>query len=195
MTSPRPLARAARAAGVLAVLVAAAAGGRAVAGPPTPPRVLPAPGCPAVLGDALPRTWPSSTYLVPWGPVSGRVCAYPTGGRPTPQTAPVGRTSTLDPTVVAQVAGVVEDLPAASPRCTDGTTVAASGPDAGVVVLLLRYRPGATPTVGDELRLVVRRTGACLTVSNGLRTAELSDAAVERLLDLAPPLATVLPRR
>ena len=195
MTSPRPLARAARATGVLAVLVVAAAVGRAVAGPPTPPRVLAAPSCPAVLGDALPRTWPSSTYLVPWGPVSGRVCAYPTAGRATPETAPVGQTSTLDPTAVSQAAGVVEDLPPVPRRCTDPAQVAAAGPDAGSVVLLLRYRPGATPTVGDELRLVVRRTGRCLTVSNGLRTAQLSDEAVDRLLILAPPLGSVFPSR
>ena len=192
MTSPGPLQRAVRAVGVLAVLAGAAAAGHAVAGPPTPPRVLAAPPCPAVLGDALPRTFPSSTYLVPWGPVSGRVCAYPTAGRATPETAPVGRESTLDPTAVAQAAGLVEDLPAVSARCSDPAQVAASGPDAGAVVLLLRYRPGATPTVGDELRLVVRRAGPCLTVSNGLRTVELDATTTDRLVRLAPPVATVL---
>ena len=195
MTTPGPLVRTARAAGVLAVLVVAGFVGHSFAGPATPPRVLAPPACPAVLGDALPRTFPSSTYLVPWGPASGRACAYPTFGRPTPETAPLGRTSTLDATAVAEAAGLVEDLPPVPARCTDAAAGATSGPDAGSVVLVLRYRPGATPTVGEELRLVVRREGPCLVVSNGLRTVELTDDVTTRLEELAPALGQVLLRR
>jgi hypothetical protein len=183
-------------AAVVAVLGAAVLTGRAVAGPASAPRVLPAPSCPAVLGDALPTSWPSSTYLVPWGPVSGRVCAYPTVARVTPETAPSGQQSTLDATAVAEFAGLLEDLPAPGSRCSpasDGAADAAAPP--GSAVVLLRYRPGATPSVGDELSLVVGRRGSCVTASNGLRTVQVDGVTLDRLLGLAPALGSVVPTR
>lgn len=175
------------------LLVGAALTGRAVAGPPSAPNVLPAPACPAVLADALPATWPSSTYLVPWGPVSGRVCDYPGAASAAPDAARLRTSSTLDPTAVAELAGLVEDLPAPQARCTQPEP--AAGPEVGVAVVLLRYRPGATPTVGEELRLVLGRLGPCATASNGLRTVQLDEATIERLVRLAPPVRQVFPTR
>ncbi|WP_088290526.1 hypothetical protein [Kineosporia sp. A_224] len=168
------------------LLVGAALTGRAVAGPPAAPNVLPPPQCPAVLAEALPATWPSSTYLVPWGPVSGRVCGYPGAAVAAPDVARLAASSTLDPTAAAELAGLVEDLPAPQARCTQPEP--AAGPEIGVAVVLLRYRPGATPTVGEELRLVVGRTGPCATVSNGLRTVQLDETTFDRLVRLAPPV-------
>ena len=107
-------------AGVVAggLLVAAALAGRAAAGPPSAPAVLPPPQCPAVLAEALPVAWPSSTFLVPWGPVSGRVCGYPGAAVAEPDVARLAASSSLDPTAVAELAGLVEDLAAPVARCT-----------------------------------------------------------------------------
>jgi hypothetical protein len=151
--------------------------------------VLPPPECPAVLAEALPATWPSSTFLVPWGPVSGRVCGYPGAAIAAPDASALATSSTLDPTAVAELAGLVEDLPAPAASCREPEP--AAGPDVGVAVVLLRYRRGATPTVGRQLRLVVGRTGPCATVSNGLRTVQLDGATIDRLIRLAPPVRQV----
>ena len=188
----RALPGAAAAVVVGGLLVAAALAGRAVAGPPSAPGVLPPPACPAVLAEALPVTSPSSTFLVPWGPVSGRVCRYPAAAAPA--VARLAGSSTLDPTAVAELAGLVQDLPQPAEACTVPQPQV-TGPGAGVAVVLLRYRPGATPTVGSQLRLVVGRSGPCATVSNGLRTVQLDDATIDRLARLAPPVRQVFPAR
>ncbi|MBI4940138.1 MAG: hypothetical protein HY830_05275 [Actinobacteria bacterium] len=189
MTVPPTTARALAAVVVGGLLVGAALTGRAVAGPPSAPNVLPPPPCPAVLADAVPATSPSSTFLVPWGPVSGRVCGYPGAAVADPGVARLAASSTLDPTAVAELAGLVEDLPDVAARCREPEP--AAGPEVGVAVVLLRYRPGATPTVGEELRLVVGHTGPCATVSNGLRTVQLDGGTIDRLVRLAPPVRQV----
>jgi hypothetical protein len=190
--------------GVLAVLAASATTGWAVAGPPTPPRVLPAPTCPRMLGEALPRTGPSSTDFVPWGPVVARVCRYPTS-RPTPAQAPPAGSVVLDPTASAEVAGLLSALPRSVPGCTasapGGPTAAAVAPQpAGeVAVVLLRYRPGATPTVRDVLPVAVwtvdgggPATSACRVATNGAVRLAVPDDAARRLVEQVPSLGAAL---
>ncbi|MFN0280592.1 MAG: hypothetical protein ACKVZ6_01315 [Kineosporiaceae bacterium] len=179
---------------VLAAVAAAAGAGWAVAGPPTAPRVLAAPRCPQTLGDALPRTGPSSVDVVPWGPVTGRVCRYPTQGRRTPQEAPLAGSVVLDATASAQVAGLLHPLPRPVAGCT-GPPV----PAGEVAVVLLRYRPGATPTVRDVLPVAVWTAAGddpaappCRVATNGTVTLAVPDAARRRLVEQVPSLGAVL---
>lgn len=169
---------------VAAVLVGGALTGRAVAGPPSAPVVQPVPDCPATAAEAFPMAGPSSTFVVPWGPVNARVCGYGADG------APSG-SDVLDATSSAELAGLLHQLPRAARTCTAVPPSA----DGAVAVVLFRYRPGATPTVGEELRVALATTDparGCRSVTNGLLTRVVPDDAAHRLGDLAPVLRPVL---
>jgi hypothetical protein len=173
-----------------AVLVGAGLAGHALAGPPSAPAVLPAPDCPPTLGEALPREGPVSPLVVPWGPLVGQVCLYPAVGSASPDAAPVAGTATLDPTAVAEVSGLLHPLPPAAAGCPRPAT-------GDVAVLLLRYRPGATPTVADVLPVALWSAApasgpTCRRVTNGTVTLDVPQGDADRLVDRVPLLRTVL---
>ncbi len=188
--------RAAVAAGVAGALVAAAGVGRAVAGPPSAPVVLPAPTCPRVLAEALPRVGPSSDDLVPWGPITARVCTYRTSSGSDAGRAAAGASTVLDATATAELAGLLHPLADAPPDCAEIATrpdaAAASGET--VAVVLFRYRPGRTPTTGAVLRVVLRSV-PCTTASDVTRTVTVTPDVARRLADLVPVLRTTFPDR
>lgn len=178
---------------VALVLVGAALGGSALAGPPGPPVVQPVDDCPPSLAAALPATGPSSTFLVPWGPVNARVCAYRGDG-----TGGAVRTAVLDATGAADLAGLLHRLPRAAGGCTAPATVAPGGgaapADGEVAVVVFRYRPGGTPTVGVRLRVAAATSGdpGCRVVANGAAGRVVPPAAARRIADRVPALAPAL---
>lgn len=179
---------------VAAVLVAAALVGWTVAGPPRAPVSLPAQACPRSAADAAPGTGPSSVLLVPYGPVSGRVCLYRTPPGADPTAGTLAASGALDPTAAAELSGLLHPLPDAPGVCGTAGPADAPSPSAVSAAVLLRYRPGTVPTVGEELRLWLSGPAPCAFAGNGTRTVAVDATTAARLVDVAPALAALYDR-
>jgi len=152
LTGPVPL--------LLVAVPVAAVAGWSLAGPPAGATAITPGGCPASYPSALPPVGQVSgnDRLVPVGPVSVRLCAFPPSG-------PV-RSRVLDPARTAALAGLL-DTPAA--ETDDPGARARCAPAASRVLLVFRYKQADPPAAVLPELLVAVDGGPCGLVATSAR--------------------------